>query len=138
MTATDGLRAAVLAEIRPWRQALSHAVRRDHEHKPQVCSGCDEAEALLGSEPSPALDALCARAEEAEALADALRDYERWEADVILDGECWAPDGEAPLPRLTQELWDRLIVLQGKRNAALARYDHRVQAGGLAEANGEE
>ena len=105
---TDELRAAVLAEIRPWRQALSHAVRRDHEHRPQMCSGCDEAEALLRQKPSPALDALCARADEAEALADALRE--------LVDHKAAAMDGAT-------RLWNAA-------RAALARYDQRVQAGG--------
>lgn len=114
---TDGLRAAVDEAVLKLVQPDGPTGAWGPTYKGETV--------LLFDEYRTALDALCARADEAEALAAALRDYERWEADVILDGECWAPDGEAPLPRLTQELWDRLIVLQGKRNAALARYDQR-------------
>ena len=53
-------------------------------------------------------------------MVSVLRAYEQWEADVILCGECWAPNGMAETPRLTQALWNRLIEIQAMRNAALA------------------
>jgi hypothetical protein len=43
-------------------------------------------------------------------------DYERWEADVILNAD-WS--GETP--RLRQDQWDRLIQLQEARNTFLAK-----------------
>lgn len=48
-----------------------------------------------------------------------LHEYEQWEADLITNVEAWAPDGTATLPRIPQELWDRLIEIQGRRNQIL-------------------
>ena len=56
-------------------------------------------------------------------LVAALREYEAWEADLILEAACWA-DG---LPMLTQDLYDRAIAIQTKRNAALAAYSTEVE-----------
>jgi hypothetical protein len=49
------------------------------------------------------------------------RAYEEWEADLILSDEAWAPNGMAPLPRLTQGLYDRLLEIQAMRNAAISK-----------------
>ena len=54
--------------------------------------------------------------EAADAALAALREYEAWEADLILEAACWA-DG---LPMLTQDLYDRFIAIQTKRNAVLS------------------
>ncbi len=73
--------------------------------------------------PRVDLLALIAVAEEAATVRDQLlavaRGYEQWEADMILCDEAWR-GGMAPLPTLTQPLWDRLLELQAMRNAALA------------------
>ena len=55
-------------------------------------------------------------------LAAVLREYEQWEADLIMDSEAWRhADGEPrDLPWIPQHLWDRLIEIQERRNAALA------------------
>lgn len=59
------------------------------------------------------------RAESAERQRDeaiaALRAYERWEADLIMEDNSWV----GGLPRLTQNLYDRMIELQAMRNAVL-------------------
>src|SRR4051812_31506169 len=47
--------------------------------------------------------------------------YERWEADLILCAEAWAPQGAAQYPTLTPELWDRLLEIQALRDAAVSR-----------------
>lgn len=46
--------------------------------------------------------------------------YETWEADLILCQEAW-DGGWADLPKLTEELWDRLLKIQAMRNAAVAK-----------------
>ena len=61
---------------------------------------------------------------DAEALAEALRNYEAWEAALILDAECWT-DG---LPSMTQAIYDHFIEVQTKRNAVLAAHDARKGA----------
>lgn len=46
--------------------------------------------------------------------------YERWEADLISDNDCWRdPSG---LPSITEELWDRCVEIQSMRNEALGRF----------------
>lgn len=60
---------------------------------------------------------LIAAAPELLALAEA---YSQWEADLILSDEAWA-DGMAPLPTLTQQLYDRFIEIQTMRNAAVKK-----------------
>lgn len=48
--ALDNLKAIVREETLVddrMRRALVHAIRRDHEHRPQACSGCDDAEIVL-------------------------------------------------------------------------------------------
>jgi hypothetical protein len=51
------------------------------------------------------------------ALIAVLKAYEQWEADLILCPEAW--EGEAGMPTLTHELYDRLIEIQTMRNQAL-------------------
>lgn len=46
-----------------------------------------------------------------------LKDYERWQADLVLSDKTW--DTPTGLPMLTQEQNDRLIELQLRRNAIL-------------------
>lgn len=61
-----------------------------------------------------------------------LKDYERWQGDLILCDDCWR--NRQPTPTLTQELTDRLIELQLRRNTIIAkatdtgRSDDRVTA----------
>ena len=55
-------------------------------------------------------------AEAASDLQAVAQGYEAWEAELIRSGD-WR-DG---LPKLTQPLYDRLMELQVKRNAALAK-----------------
>ena len=44
--------------------------------------------------------------------------WEQWEADWIIDSECWAPEGMAPYPRITAKHFDVLVPdLQERRNA---------------------
>jgi hypothetical protein len=52
-----------------------------------------------------------------ESQAELLRDYARWEGDLVLCPEAW--DTKDGLPKLTQELHDRLIALQVRRNVIL-------------------
>ena len=56
-----------------------------------------------------------------EDLLEVCRAYEKWEADLVNSGEAWGPGGAAQLPRITQELWDRLLEIQSMRNAAIAK-----------------
>lgn len=57
-------------------------------------------------------------------LLDLARSYERWESHLIWDYDAWAT--EDGLPHLTQELYDELMVLQGKRNIVLATIEGRT------------
>ena len=45
-----------------------------------------------------------------------LKAYEQWEADIILENKCWTGQNI----QLTDELYERMIVLQGRRNKAIA------------------
>lgn len=47
----------------------------------------------------------------------ALKAWEQWEADWIMSNECW--DTPSGLPRLNQELMDRMTAIQELRNEAL-------------------
>lgn len=54
-------------------------------------------------------------------LVEALKAYEQWEAHVIKSDDCWrSVDGFA---KITRPLWDRLVEIQGMRNAAIAKAD---------------
>lgn len=90
------------------------AERVPWEYEPEV----DDAP----SEPAPSL------VEAAEAMAAALRGYEQWEGDIILNGD-WGAAGMAPTPRMTQAQWDQMIELQSKRNTALALYSTTSKEG---------
>jgi len=48
-----------------------------------------------------------------------VRAYERWEADLVLDGEAW--DCGRAFPRFTAKLWDRFLELQTMRNDAVRK-----------------
>jgi len=50
------------------------------------------------------------------ALLSLLIDYESWEGDLIMSNEAWGKDGMNPLPTFTQELFDRFLELQRRRN----------------------
>ena len=50
-------------------------------------------------------------------LVAVLKAYEQWEADIILENECWSGQNL----RLTDEIYDRMIELQTMRNAALQK-----------------
>jgi len=49
-------------------------------------------------------------------MRDLIDGYESWEAELISDNRCWGPEGMNSLPTLTQELYNKMIELQGKRN----------------------
>jgi hypothetical protein len=53
-------------------------------------------------------------------LAAVAKRYEAWEARLILCDEAWS-GGVAPLPTLTEELWDELLEIQRDRNEALGK-----------------
>lgn len=61
---------------------------------------------------------------ELDKAREALRGYERWEADLLMDQEAWGPMGMRTLPVLSQAMWDHLIELQTARNAALRLTPH--------------
>lgn len=44
-----------------------------------------------------------------------LEEYERWETDLVREDLAW----EHGFPALTQDLYDRLVAMQEKRNALL-------------------
>ncbi len=50
-----------------------------------------------------------------DAAVALLKEYEQWEADIILENECWTGQNV----RLTDELYERIIALQTKRNVVL-------------------
>ena len=51
-----------------------------------------------------------------------LAEYEEWEAELISDNRCWGPEGMNSLPSLTQQLYDKMLELQAKRNEVLDRF----------------
>jgi len=65
--------------------------------------------------------------EERDNALAVLAAYEQWEADLLMDNEAWYTREREPrdLPTIPQALWDRLIEIQGMRNAAL----HKSTAG---------
>jgi hypothetical protein len=70
---------------------------------------------LKAAETLESLSSKVKEAGEPGAVAiEALRAYEAWEADVILNAD-WSGD----LPTLTQHQWDWLVDIQSKRYAAL-------------------
>jgi hypothetical protein len=48
-------------------------------------------------------------------LVEALKGYEEWEADIVMNGD-WSDD----FPKLTEAQYDRMMELQEMRNAALS------------------
>lgn len=54
-----------------------------------------------------------------DALEKVLHAYAAWEADLLTADECWPP--YAATPKISQRLWDRLVEIQGARNAALRK-----------------
>lgn len=60
------------------------------------------------------------------AALECLEGYEQLEADIIDDNRCWAPEGMASTPRLTQEQWDRMTELQTLRNRVLGRFGWKL------------
>ncbi len=54
------------------------------------------------------------------ACLDLLRDYERWEGELILDEIAW-DYGRAELPTLTYSLYDGMMALQARRNELLEK-----------------
>jgi hypothetical protein len=52
-------------------------------------------------------------------MTKVLLGYEDWEAELIGDNRCWGPEGMASLPRLTNELYDKMLALQAMRNDVL-------------------
>jgi hypothetical protein len=67
--------------------------------------------------PNDEVIRLIARCRALEAVAVA---YELWEADLIMNDDCWRdPSG---MPIITPELWDRHGEIQSMRNDALGRF----------------
>lgn len=68
-------------------------------------------------------------------LLDLALAFERWEGDLIMDSEAWRYDNGEPreLPRITGDLWDRLLELQKTRNEVLEKaglsFEARAEAG---------
>ena len=56
-------------------------------------------------------------------LAEVLKGYERWEADLIMTGDAW----ENSLPEFTQELYDGWLVLQRERNYVVSKVREEVE-----------
>lgn len=56
-----------------------------------------------------------------QAAEQALRRYEQWEGELILNHKSWS-DGNS-CPRLTQEQWDELGDIQRDRIAVLSRIE---------------
>ena len=54
-------------------------------------------------------------------MADAIKAWERWEADIILNDKAWR-GGAVVYPTLRDGLWDRVIELQEIRNKAMELY----------------
>jgi hypothetical protein len=52
-----------------------------------------------------------------EALANVLREYEKLEADIIINGN-WG-NGMAETPRFTPDQWQKVIEIQALRNEAM-------------------
>jgi len=50
---------------------------------------------------------------------EVLKEYEKWEAELLLSNEAWDGGFESPLPRLTEILFDRLLEIQTLRNKVL-------------------
>ena len=78
-----------------------------------------EVEQLVGQAVDLAVakaDLEAAERERDEAVV-LLREYESWEADMVLDSGVWRH--EDGLPHLTQHLQDKLQALAKKRNAFL-------------------
>lgn len=51
------------------------------------------------------------------AMKACLEAYEQWEADIVLENKCWTGQNV----KLTDELYERMIEIQGMRNQALQR-----------------
>jgi hypothetical protein len=64
-------------------------------------------------------------AQERDVMRTVLEAYEQWEADLIMDNDAWYDECREPRSRpiIPQPLWDRLIEIQGMRNAALGNTD---------------
>lgn len=61
-----------------------------------------------------------------------LKDIEKWEAKWILDDKAWnTSDG---LPKLTFELYDEWIVLQGRRNKIIKKPEFTIVNGHVVNA----
>ena len=61
--------------------------------------------------------------EQADALAGALEEYEKWEAKLVLAGEAW----RGPFPTFTASLYASWMDIQVIRNAALRTYREAVR-----------
>ncbi len=75
------------------------------------------AEAKERRDANPRLIAACPE------LLELVLAFERWEGDLIMDSEAWRYDDGEPreLPKITGDLWDRLLELQRKRNEVLEK-----------------
>lgn len=62
---------------------------------------------------------LAAVRKERDGLREVARGYEQWESHLLLDRTAWG-GGTRAFPELTEKLFDELMELQAKRNAALA------------------
>ena len=99
-------------------EALCCRTGREGPSMNQASAAILDAEQRAVAARDAEIERLRARIRELEAL---MKDWEAWEASIILDARCWAPGGMAPLPRLQQDHLDALTPLQERRNAALAK-----------------
>jgi len=72
---------------------------------------------IIDDEISEANAKLIAAAPDLLAFA---RAHEKWEAEFILDSECW-PLNESGMPIFSEAIYDKFMELQAMRNAAIAK-----------------
>lgn len=98
-------------------KAIDDCFWAGHEAARLDDAGCtqaeNEAEQRLSEVKQQVADLLASN----KAMLAVLLAYEQWEASLILDDESWRNG----LPMLTQTQYDRLIEIQGMRNAAIAK-----------------
>ena len=91
---------------------VSHKVKVGQELLTVGCHGYG------WGEPGKEIEANAHLVAAAPELYEALKEYEKWEAALILDDEVWA---EGAMPRLTEELYDWMLRLQDMRIAAIEK-----------------
>jgi len=62
---------------------------------------------------------------EEKKLIELLKEYEQWEADLISEDKMWWPFTKNDV--LTGEVYDKMLVLQEKRNSLLSSFNSRTR-----------